>query len=156
MTWLKFLEDSMGRKTIPLRFRRSKVPLITFRLAGEEHYAIIDTGSETTMLSNQLKEHLKTREIEGNGALVAMNGRNEYSKITQGVCYAILQTEDKEQIQVVLGGLMYDLTTISTHFKHKNNEFIPIAAIIGGEFLKHYNARIDYKKKTLTIDEVAQ
>ena len=141
----------MERKTIPLRFCKSKVPLVTFLLAGEEHYAIIDTGSETTMLGNQLKEHLKTREIEGSGALVAMNGRNEYSKITQGVCRATLETEDEEQIQVVLGGLMYDLSAISSHFRHKNNQHIPIAAIIGGEFLKHYNAKIDYSDNTLSI-----
>ena len=142
----------MERKTIPLRFCKSKVPLVTFRLAGEEHYAIIDTGSETTMLGNQLKEHLKTREIEGSGALVAMNGRNEYSKITQGVCRATLETEGGEQIQVVLGGLMYDLSAISSHFRHKNNQHIPIAAIIGGEFLKHYNAKIDYSDNTLSIN----
>ena len=142
----------MERKTIPLRFCKSKVPLVTFRLAGEEHYAIIDTGSETTMLSNQLEEHLKTREIEGSGALVAMNGRNEYSKITQGVCRATLETEGGEQIQVVLGGLMYDLSAISSHFRHKNNQHIPIAAIIGGEFLKHYKTRIDYRDNTLSIE----
>ena len=142
----------MERKTIPLRFCKSKVPLVTFRLAGEEHYAIIDTGSETTMLGNQLKEHLKTREIEGSGALVAMNGRNEYSKITQGVCRATLETEGGEQIQVVLGGLMYDLSAISSHFRHKNNQHIPIAAIIGGEFLKHYQAKIDYSNDILSIN----
>lgn len=145
----------MEKKTVPLRFCKSRVPLVTFRIAGEEHYAIIDTGSETTMLSNQLEEHLKTREIEGNGALVAMNGRNEYSKITQGVCRVTLETKDGEQVEVVLGGLMYDLSAISSHFRHKNDQYIPIAAIIGGEFLKHYNAKIDYKKKTLTIDEMA-
>lgn len=144
----------MERKTIPLRFCKSKVPLVTFRLAGEEYYAIVDTGSETTMLNISLEEHLKTREIEGDGALVAMNGRNEYSKITQGVGRVTLLTKDKEEIQVILGGLIYDLTAISTHFKHKNNEYIPIAAIIGGEFLKHYNAKIDYKNKTMTIDGV--
>ena len=142
----------MERKTIPLRFCKSKVPLVTFRLAGEEHYAIIDTGSETTMLSNQLEKHLKTREIEGSGALVAMNGRNEYSKITQGVCRATLETEGGEQIQVVLGGLMYDLSAISSHFRHKNNQHIPIAAIIGGEFLKHYQAKIDYSNDILSIN----
>ena len=142
----------MERKTVPLRFCKSKVPLVTFRLAGEEHYAIIDTGSETTMLSNQLEKHLKTREIEGSGALVAMNGRNEYSKITQGVCRATLETEGGEQIQVVLGGLMYDLSAISSHFRHKNNQHIPIAAIIGGEFLKHYKTRIDYRDNTLSIE----
>ena len=143
----------MERKTVPLRFCKSKVPLVTFRLAGEEHYAIIDTGSETTMLSNQLEEHLKTREIEGSGALVAMNGRNEYSKITQGVCRATLETKDGEQVEVVLGGLIYDLTAISSHFRHKNDQYISIAAIIGGDFLKYYQARIDYKNKIMTIND---
>jgi hypothetical protein len=104
------------------------------------------------MLGMQLKDYVKTRELEGEGSLVGMNGRSEYNKITQGACYTTLETTDKKQIEVALGGLMYDLTTVSSHFKDKNGEFIPIAAIIGGEFLKHYNAKIDYKKKTMTID----
>lgn len=142
----------MERKTVPLRFCKSKVPLVTFRLVGEDYYAIIDTGSETTMLGIQLNGLVKIRELEGEGSLVGMNGKSEYNKITQGACCATLETVDGEQVEVVLGGMMYDLTVISSHFKNKNDEFIPISAIIGGEFLKHYNAKIDYKKKTLTID----
>lgn len=142
----------MERKVIPLRFCKSKVPLVTFRLAGTEHYAIIDTGSETTMLGLDLRNSVKTKELEGEGSLVGMNGRSEYDKITQGACYITFDTTEGERVEVAFSGLMYDLTAISKHFKDKNGEFIPISAIIGGEFLKYYNAKIDYKKKTLTID----
>lgn len=142
----------MERKIIRLRFCKSKVPLVTFRLAGTEHYAIIDTGSEITMLNVELKDTIKTKEVEGEGTMVGVNGKNEYNKITQGVCSAIMETNDGEQVDVVLGGVLYDMRALSSHFRDKNGEYIPISAIIGGEFLKHYNAKIDYKKKTLTID----
>ena len=142
----------MERKVIPLRFCKSKVPLVTFLLAGTEHYAIIDTGSETTMLGLDLRNSVKTKELDGEGSLVGMNGRSEYNKITQGACYVTFDTTEGERVEVAFGGLMYDLKAISSHFKDKNGEFIPISAIIGGEFLKYYNAKIDYKKKTLTID----
>lgn len=142
----------MERKTVPLRFCKSKVPLVTFRLAGVEHYAIIDTGSEITMLNVDLKDIIKTKEVEGEGSMVGVNGKNEYSRITQGACSANLETTDGEQVSVVLGGVLYDMKALSSHFRDKNGEYIPISAIIGGEFLKHYNAKIDYKKKTLTID----
>ena len=141
----------MTRKTIPLRFCKSKIPLVTFRLADEEHYAIIDTGSEISILGAQLKDKIDTREMEAETSLVGVNGGSEYRNLVQGACYATFKTSDDENIEMVVGGMMSDLKAISSHFMTKNGEYIPIAVIIGGDFLKHYNAKIDYKKKHLTI-----
>lgn len=143
----------MNRKTIPLRFCKSKVPLITFRLAGdEEYYALIDTGSEITMLDISMKDKIKTKEIEGETSLVGVNGGSEYQNLLQGACDVCFTTADDENIKIVVGGMVHDMKAISHHFKDKNGAFIPISILIGGDFLKHYNAKIDYKKKTLTLD----
>ena len=142
----------MERKTVPLRFCKSRVPLVTFRLAGEEHYAIIDTGSEISIISEELKDRIKTKEIDAETNLVGVNGSTGYRNLVQGACRISLGTNDGEEIEVVLAGMVSNLDAVSSHFKDKNGEFIPIAALIGGDFLKHYNAKIDYKKKTFAID----
>ena len=44
-----------------------------------------------------------------------------------------------------------EIRTMAKNLRTKNNQHIPIAAIIGGEFLKHYQAKIDYSDNTLSI-----
>lgn len=143
----------MERKTIPLRFCKSRIPLVTFRLAGEEHYAIIDTGSEVSIISEGLRDRIKTKELGVETNLVGVNGGTGYRNLVQGACHATLVTSGGEDVEVVLGGMLSDLRAISSHFRDKNGEFIPIAVLIGGDFLKHYEAKIDYKKKLLTIND---
>lgn len=143
----------MERKTIPLRFCKSRIPLVTFRLAGEEHFAIIDTGSEVSIISEGLRDRIKTKELGVETNLVGVNGGTGYRNLVQGACHATLVTSGGEDVEVVLGGMLSDLKAISCHFRDKNGEFIPIAILIGGDFLKHYEAKIDYKKKLLTIND---
>lgn len=141
----------MERKTVPLRFCKSRVPLVTFRLAGEEHYAIIDTGSEISIISEELKDRIKTKEIDAETNLVGVNGSTGYRNLVQGACRISLGTNDGEEIEVVLAGMVSNLDAVSSHFRDKNGEFIPIAALIGGDFLKHYQVKIDYSDNTLSI-----
>ena len=142
----------MERKTVPLRFCKSRVPLVTFRLAGEEHYAIIDTGSEISIISEELKDRIKTKEIDAETNLVGVNGSTGYRNLVQGACRISLGTNDGEEIEVVLAGMVSNLDAVSNHFRDKNGEFIPIAALIGGDFLKHYKAMVNYQNDTLSIE----
>ena len=64
----------------------------------------------------------------------------------------ILKDKDDEVVTAVIGGAFYNLKSVSSHFKDKSGEFIDISAIIGGDFLKHYEAKINYKEKTLTLN----
>ena len=142
----------MERKTVPLRFCKSRVPLVTFRLAGEEHYAIIDTGSEISIISEELKDRIKTKEIDAETNLVGVNGSTGYRNLVQGACRISLGTNDGEEIEVVLAGMVSNLDAVSNHFRDNNGEFIPIAALIGGDFLKHYKAMVNYQNDTLSIE----
>lgn len=142
----------MERNTVPFRFCKSRVPLVTFRLAGEEHYAIIDTGSEITIIDESLRDKIKTKEIDVETNFIGVNGSSGYRNLVQGACRISLQATDGEDTEVVLAGMVSNLDAVSNHFRDKNGEFIPIAALIGGDFLKHYQVKIDYKRKTLTIN----
>ena len=140
----------MVENVIPLRFCKSKVPLVTFRLAdGEVHHAIVDTGSEISLLSADLKDRIETREIESSANLVGVNGKSGYKKLLEGKVNPKFVTADEEY---ELKGLLYDLGSISNHFKDRKENTINISAIIGGDFLKKYNAKIDYEKSVITIN----
>ena len=149
-----FLKVNMTRRIIPLRFCKSKVPLVTFGLADNDelYYAIIDTGSEISIINDSLRSKIKTKEIDAETNLVGVNGGTGYRNLTQGVCNLVFNDLNEESVSAVVGGMVSDLKAISSHFKNKNDEYIPIAIIIGGDFLKHYNAKINYRNKTLTID----
>lgn len=142
----------MERKTVPLRFCKSRVPLVTFRLAGSEHHAIIDTGSEITIIDESLKDSIKTKEIDVETNFVGVNGSTGYRNLVQGACRITLQASDGEEVEAVLAGMVSSLDAVANHFRDKNGEYIKISALVGGDFLKHYQAKIDYKKKTLTIE----
>lgn len=138
----------MERVTIPLRFRRSRIPLVNFRLAGDEtYYALIDTGSETTLLDVALKDKVEVKSIEDEGNFVGIGGSTEYKTIEFADTSFILLGD----IKLPFIGLMHDMTALSKHFKDKNKEYIRISAIIGSDLLKKHDAKIDYKNKTLSI-----
>ena len=142
----------MERKTVPLRFCKSRVPLVTFRLAGEEHYAIIDTGSEISIIDESLRDKIKTKEIDAETNFIGVNGSSGYRNLVQGASRISLGTNVGEELEVVLAGMVSYLDAVSSHFRDKNGEFIPIAALIGGDFLKHYKAMVNYQNDTLSIE----
>lgn len=143
----------MGRKTIPLHFCKVNIPLMMFRLAdGKERYAIIDTGSDSTTLSIDLKDHLKTKESDVKTRIIGVNGKSKYNTLMQAATKVKVETDGGEEIEVLLGGVLYDMTAVLSHFQKKNGELFDVSALIGGDFLKYYNAEIDYENKTLTID----
>jgi predicted aspartyl protease len=138
----------MERVTIPLRFRKSRIPLVNFRLAGDEtYYALIDTGSETTLLDVALKDKVEVKSIEDEGNFVGIGGSTDYKTIEFADTSFILPGD----IELPFIGLMHDMTALSKHFMDKNKEYIRISAIIGSDLLKKHDAKIDYKNRTLTI-----
>ena len=141
----------MERKTIPLLFRQSEIPLVRFRLGDKMYYAIVDTGSEVSIIDEEMKDKIKTREINAETSLVGVNGGTGYRNLVQGACYATMETKDGEEVKVVLGGMLNDLSALSCHFRDEDGQYIPISIIIGGDFLSHYKALIDYRNNSLSI-----
>ena len=138
----------MKRVTIPLRFRRSRIPLVNFRLAGDEtYYALIDTGSETTLFDAALKDKVEIKEIEADGDFTGIGGKVEY----KGIQYTDTSFILPGDIELPFIGLIHDMTALSKHFKDKNKEYVRISAIIGSDLLKKHDAKIDYKNRTLTL-----
>ena len=144
----------MNRKTIPFYFCKAKVPLAIFRLKnGKKYVAVIDTGSEVSMFDPGLQdEGLNTLDNGDETSFVGVNGESGTVSIVHVSDELDFKTKDGEIISVPITGILYDMTDLTNVFQRKFNKDIVISAIIGSDFLKEYNAKIDFKNKTLTLD----
>lgn len=131
---------------IPLLFCDSKVPLVCFGVADKKYYAIIDTGSEISMYDFSMKNLFDMIQDLPRSSCVGINGRAEFNASTVLAGSIILNEKEFK-----LNGLLYNLIQFSHHFKDDIENDIEISAIIGSDFLKKYNAVIDFDNKELIL-----
>ena len=144
----------MGRIIIPLYYCKSKVPLVLFRsVLGEKRIGFIDTGSEVSMFDPSLMvEGFESVESSGETNFVGVNGEGESTKVELIKGDVVFSEKNGERHAVETLGVTYDFSALTDAFRRKTEKNISISAIFGSDFLKEYNAKIDYKNKTLTID----
>lgn len=144
----------MGRIIIPLYYCKSKVPLVLFRAGGDEkRIGFIDTGSEVSMFDPSLMvEGFESVESSGETNFVGVNGEGESTKVELIKGDVVFSEKNGERHAVETLGVTYDFSALTDAFRRKTEKNISISAIFGSDFLKEYNAKIDYKNKTLTID----
>lgn len=144
----------MGRLKIPFYYCKSRVPLVIFRLRGEKTYVgLIDTGSEITMFDPSMKdEGMSVDEIPQMTSFVGVNGDGDPTSVFRASDTIRFKTKDEEMVDVPVTGIFYDMTGLSVVFEKKLEKKFPISAIFGADFLKDANAKIDFRSKTLTID----
>jgi hypothetical protein len=131
------------RINVPLVKFESKVPVIKLKLGDEDFYALLDTGSESTLLDRKLQENknIKKKELEHEMTFVGLNGATEQNKL------AILTGEflhGKHKIRI--SGLSTDLSSVSNHFKDSYGSDVVISAVLGCDFLEGYCANIDMEE----------
>ena len=144
----------MGRITIPLYYCKSRVPLVVFRLDDEPYVGVVDTGSEITMFDDRLKEEgLNVIDMDLETSFIGVNGEGQNRKALSVEDKVVFKTKDGEMKDVSVSGILFDLTGLTEVFQRKIDKEFMISAIIGADFLKHRNAKIDFRNKTITIDE---
>ena len=148
----------MGRIIIPMYFCKSRVPLVLFRLEGDEkHVGIIDTGSEISMFDFSLKDSGMSEVNDGTEtSFIGVNGSGKTSKVSQVKGDVTFKTKDDEHFKVKVDGVLFDFGSLTEAFQRRTDKNISISALFGSDFLKKYNARINYRNKTLTIDGVEE
>ena len=145
----------MGRITIPLYYCKSRVPLVVFRLDNEKPYVgVVDTGSEITMFDEKLKDDgFDAEDMNLETSFIGVNGEGEHKNVLSVENKICFKTKDDELKNVCVNGILFDLTGLTEVFQRKIDKKFVISAIIGADFLKQKNAKIDFRSKTLTIDE---
>ena len=139
----------MRRKiNIPLVEFESKVPVVKLKLGDRELFALADTGSESTLFDERLKdiEGVNVRKLDSDMSFVGLQGKTDDRRIS------ILSGEFRSgRSKIKIAGIGADLSSISHHFKKSYNSDIVISVLLGCDFLDAYEAVIDFDNHTMTL-----
>ena len=137
------------RINIPLIEFESKVPVVKLKLDDRELFALIDTGSESTLFDESLREieGIKVRELNSDMSFVSLQGKTDDRRIS------IFSGEFKSRrSKIMIAGIGADLSSISHHFKKSYNSDIVISILLGCDFLDTYEAVIDFDNHKITLN----
>ena len=124
----------------------SDVPIIKFHIGATIHYAIIDTGAESTIFNTSLSsmmDNCKEEEI----SIVGVAGETTPTTIQHATTRIWMQNNEGHVLILVVSGYINDISHLSDHFLP--NENIKIDAILGSDMLNEFQAKINYNKKEI-------
>lgn len=141
----------MKQLTIPFKRKKVKVPIIECCCEGFYIQAIIDTGSESNVFDESfLKDNNLVGEDGCEMDLVSLGSSNN-KHIVYTIESALSFDADNRTQSYQITGISADLSVVNEHLKVKYKENKPVSLIIGNDFLKQYNAKINYKTKDITL-----
>lgn len=142
----------MSRIEIPLYYCKSRVPLVVFWLDDEKYIGIVDTGSEVSMFDFSLKGSGMSEVNQNVGtSFVGVNGPGGESQVSQVEGELAFKNIHGNYITVGANGVLYDFVGLTSVFRNRTKKNISISAILGCDFLKEHEAKIDLKRKKMTI-----
>jgi hypothetical protein len=128
----------------------SQCPVVEFTLgSGNTGYALVDTGSEITLVDEELAKNNKSSfHVDVTSDKVVMHGvagNNEKPVIKARATIAF--TENGYQMEAIL-------TTLNRlHVTDKKGKEYIISVIIGSDFLTEYKAKINYINSQLSLEQ---
>lgn len=126
----------------------SDIPVIRMSLDDTDAYAIVDTGSEMTVFDEKFLEGLekvKIKELDGTVGFSGIDGSSNVPKRCARLKARFPGDNGNSYASGKINGLAYDLSGISKKLGVK------VSAIIGGDTLRQFNARIDCKQRVVTL-----
>lgn len=141
----------MKRKKIKIQFVEfeSKLPVVNISVGDRELYALVDSGSETTLIDSELKgkKGIHSKKLNQQLSFTGMNGTSESRAVT------LLRGDFSFGDELVsICGVSADISNISTHFKESYNSKVVISAVLGCDFLSTYNVVLDFDKHIMTLN----
>lgn len=138
--------------TYKFAYSRSPLPLLLCKTPkGKEFFALIDTGSEITLLDKNLDDEIvEAQEEEQHLVLHSMHGEEETSQRIGTIKTSILDIGCKER-EINFNGVVSDLSSVSGFMKETYNMKQDILAVIGSDYLNKESAVIDCEQGKITI-----
>lgn len=132
---------------IPFVEFESKVPVVSLRIGDRDIYALLDTGSESTLIDEILLNVAKSRKLKKALSFTGINGETEKKQVVVITDNFLLSTGQ----EIHLAGIASDLSAISTHFKSAYNSAVVISAVLGCDFLETYDVKIDFEEHVIEL-----
>ncbi len=143
----------MNKITVPIYYCKSRIPLVVFFLKDKPFVAILDTGSEQTMVDCRMKdEGMSTSKTDIETKFIGVGGKSAATSVENVSDVITFSSKESEKRQVRLRGMLFDLSEISEAFRRKSGKDVRISAIIGADFLKAKGASIDFGSRTITFN----
>lgn len=133
---------------IPLHTNYSDAPLIRFIYNDNEYYALVDTGSEQTLIDRKFAEDNKLETIKEQDDTVTLHGlsgdsSSPYRHVSLDVDLGVRLPKNYSKFK--LFGLLTDLRVIQTQFDKRTDEGIKVPVLLGSDLLSLMKAKIDFK-----------
>lgn len=143
----------MTKKNIKIPFIdcKSDIPLIELSLKnGKVCYAVVDTGSESTVFDTQwVRANKEQFDIQLTDKKMVMVGMKE--KTTVPIIFSTADFFPKgTDCKIPLCGMIAELSNIENHFE-VNSSPVSVVALIGSDTLTALNATLDFQNQEIII-----
>lgn len=148
------------RKIIKFVDCKSDVPIVKFVLGnGDTAYAVVDTGSETTLFDFDLllgehKSEFPLKKTKKKINFVGIQNDTETPLIKTHPTIRFLDEEDTNKYLYVKieDAIFISMRNLTQHIKDQYDTDMTISAILGSDLLSRLNAEINYNTKEVVID----
>lgn len=145
----------MMKITLPFVPCTSVIPIVKFTTVdGKEIYAIVDSGSESTLINKTFKKAfpgiIQSHKVLGKMTAIGIGGEKEMAVI-EAVARIPAQSDKSEAGAIEITGMVDDLAALTAQIKKMHNVEWNLSMLIGGDTLGQFSARIDYSKKIVTL-----
>jgi len=123
--------------------------LVNVRLLDQPFKMVVDTGASKTVLDKNtlLESGIQDHDFEKSNIISTGLGTNSMESFMLQIPEIKLSNWSiKNHVTAVL-----DLSTIN--YAYNQMHLDPVVGVLGGDILTRYGALIDYKKRTLTLNE---
>lgn len=136
----------------------SEVPVVKFYLGdGTCGFAIVDTGSElTTFDADFVKEHKKQFRVsmtKDKISMIGLGSETEQHALNTDVVLTMTDTDGSDVCVRIRHGVLFHLEHIRDVLNQQYGIDISVDAIFGSDMLNKYEAKINYKDKTLALED---
>ena len=137
---------------IPFKKVNMKIPVIELLLGKEKHHAIVDSGSELTLLDEGFKNAGNEKNYSMNLTGIGGTTRNT-AKRSQIVFQA--KTAERKKASCLIEGFLIEDTNIFHDANTLYGGDLKIDIILGSDMLQFWNAKIDYENNVLMINDLS-
>lgn len=135
---------------------RVDIPVVSFSLDNRQSYcAIVDSGAEQTIFDSgliQTSDKAFSDERLADVSITGITDSLQHKAVRQVRADIILDCLDEGDVTVQADGVVFSLDHVNACFIRNSDPPVRISAILGTDFLKRYNAKLNFKKMEMTLD----
>lgn len=130
------------------------VPFVKFTSGGKDLYAILDTGDESTFISQSILDdfpEIKSEtKVEIQGSYSGFSGDSTMDAILSEI-QAGIETAGGEKASLDFEATLSDLSFLSEKVQKRFDYPVTLAMLAGMDFLKRHKAKLDIGKRTVSL-----